>query len=178
MDPVNSEAKAFLFELYTQTKGDTKKQVSTNDVGAVLGLENTDAGSMAQDLIIQGYAELKTLSGGIGITLQGLELLQIKIVPESNLKTLSLGSGPVLENQDKKIVEKIIQDIKDSLTQTKNTYAQKEELVIDIKTIEIQMLSPSPKTKIIREVLRSLHKNFVTFGPEEVSKALNSLIIS
>jgi hypothetical protein len=178
MDPVNPEAKAFLFELYTQTKGDTKKQVSTNDVGAALGLEKTAAESMAQDLIIQGYAELKTLSGGIGITIQGLELLQIKIVPESNLETMSLGSGPVLENQDKKIVEKIIQDIKDSLTQIKQTYAQQEELVIDIKTIEIQMLSPSPKTKVIREVFRSLHKNFVTFGPEDVSKALNSLIIS
>jgi len=178
MDPVNPEAKAFLFELYTQTKGDTKKQVSTHDVGAVLGLEKTVAESMAQDLIIQGYAELKTLSGGIGITIQGLELLQIKIVPEFSLETLSLGSGPVLENQGKKIVEKIIQDIKDSLIQIKQTYAQQEELVIDIKTIEIQMLSPSPKTKIIREALRSLHKNFVTFGPEDVSKALNSLIIS
>ena len=133
MDPVSPEAKAFLFELYTQTQGDTKKQVSTNDVGAVLGLENNDAGSMAQNLIIQGFAELKTLSGGIGITLQGLELLQIKIAPESSLETLSLGSGTVLENQDKKSVEKIIQELKDSLTQIKQTYAQQEELVIDIK---------------------------------------------
>ena len=178
MDLDNPEAKAYLFELYTQTKGDTNARVSMYDVGAVLGLEKTDAGAMAQDLIIQGYAELKTLSGGIGITLQGLELLQIEIVPESNLETLSLGTGPVLDGQGKKTVEKIIQDIKDSLIQTKQTYAQKEELVIDIKTIEVQMLSPSPKTKIIREVLRSLHNNFVIFGSKDLSNALNSLIIS
>lgn len=61
MDLDNPEAKAFLFELYTQTKGDTKKQVSMHDVGAVLGQGKTDAGAMAEDLIIQGYAELKTL---------------------------------------------------------------------------------------------------------------------
>ncbi len=172
------EAKAFLFELYTQTNGDIKKQVSTHDVGTSLGLEKADAGAMAEDLIIQGYAELKTLSGGIGITVKGLELLNIKIVPESKTEVLSLGTGTVLEDPGKKNLEKIIQNIKDSLSANKLTYAQQEELVIDIKTIEIQMLSPRPKTKIIREVLRSVHKNFTVFGPEDLSKTLNLLIIS
>jgi hypothetical protein len=172
------EAKAFLFELYTQTNGDINKQVSTDDVGASLDLEKAESGTMAEDLIIQGYAELKTLSGGIGITLKGLEVLNIKIVPESKTETLTLGTGTVIEDQGKKNLEKIIQDIKDSLSLIKLTYAQQEELVIDIKTIEIQMLSPCPKTKIIREGLRSLHKNFAAFGPDDLSKALNSLIIS
>jgi len=33
---------------------------------------------------------------------------------------------------------------------------QLEEMVMDIKTIEIQMLSPHPKTGIIREILKSI----------------------
>ncbi|WP_299976973.1 hypothetical protein [Desulfobacula sp.] len=147
MDLDSPEANAYLFELYTLTKGDPKAQVSMYDVGTGLGLEKTDAGAMAETLFIQGYAELKTLSGGIGITRQGLDLLQVKPVPESNPESLHLGTGPVLEGQGK-------------------------------ETVEIQMLSPSPKKKIIREVLRSLHNNFVAFGPKDLSNALNSLIIS
>jgi len=178
MDLDNPEAKAYLFELYTQTQGDTKTQVSMYDVGAAIGLEKTDAGAMAEDLFIQGYAEMKTLSGGIGITLQGLDLLQIKIAPEAGSDSLSLGEGPILESRGKETLEKIIQRIKDSLSRTTQTYSRQEELVMDIKTIEVQLLSPKPKTKIIREILRSLHQNFATFGSEDLSNALNSLIIS
>lgn len=174
MNSDNPEAKAFLFELYTQTQGDTQAQVSMYDVGAVLGLEKTDAGAMAEDLYIHGYAELKTLSGGIGITAQGLDLLQIKRVSES----VSLGRGPVLENPGKAAVEKILQDIKDSLSRTDQTYLQTEELVMDMKTIEIQMLSPKPKTNIIREVLRSLHGNLSLFGPKDLANTLDALVKS
>jgi hypothetical protein len=178
MDLDNPQAKAYLFELYTLTKGDTEVQVSMYDVGAVLGLEKTDAGAMAEDLFIQGYAELKTLSGGIGITLQGLDLLQVKIVPESNLESPGLGKETILETQGKEALEKILQAIKEHLSRNKQTYSKLEELVMDIKTIEIQMLSPRPKTKIIREVLRSLHENIAGFVSKDLSNALNSLIIS
>ncbi len=174
MDLDNPDAKAYLFELYTQTKGDPDAQVSMYDVGAVLGLEKTDAGAMAEDLYIQGYAELKTLSGGIGITAQGLDLLQIKRISES----LSLGHGPILENPGKEAVEKIIQDIKSSFGNTDQTYLHLEELVMDIKTVEIQMLSPRPKTGIIREVLRSLHGNLSVAAPKDLINSLDVLIKS
>lgn len=170
----NPEAKAYLFELYTQTKGDPDVQVSMYDVGAVIGMEKTDAGAMAEDLYIQGYAELKTLSGGIGITAQGLDLLQIKRISES----LSLGHGPILESPGKEAVEKIIQDIKSSFGNTDQTYLHLEELVMDIKTVEIQMLSPRPKTKIIREVLRSLHGNLSVAAPKDLINSLDVLIKS
>jgi len=176
MDLDNPEAKAYLFELYTQTKGDTAAQVSMYDVGAVLGLEKTDAAALAEDLYIQGHAELKTLSGGIGITAQGLDLLQIKRVSESLPQ--SLGKGPILESPGKEVVEKILQNIKESLGKTGQHYLQTEELVMDMKTIEIQMLSPRPKIKIIREILRSLHGNFSLFGPKDLVNSLESLVKS
>jgi len=174
----NPEATAYLFELYTLTKGDTNAQVSMYAVGEALGLEKTDAGAMAEDLFIQGHAELKTLSGGIGITRQGIDVLEIESLPEPLPKALHLGSGPIIDGPGKKALEKTLQDIKNSLTQTRLPYAQMEEMVMDIKTIEIQMLSPSPKTNIIREGLRSLHANFISFGPKDLGNALNSLIIS
>jgi hypothetical protein len=178
MDLDNPQAKAYLFELYTLTKGDPDVQVSMYDVGAVLGLEKTDAGTMAEGLFIQGYAEMKTLSGGIGITRQGLDLLQVKTVSKPNLESPGLGTGPILETRGKETLEKILQDIKEQLRQTQQTYSQLEELIMDIKTIEVQILSHRPKTNIIREVLRSLHTNSAAFESELLSNALNSLIIS
>ena len=75
----NPEEQAFLYELYTMTRGDTSTQVSMYDIGKTLGLEKTAAGSMAESLFIQGFAELKTLSGGISITVEGLGALDIDL---------------------------------------------------------------------------------------------------
>lgn len=171
------EAKAYLFELYTMTGGDTEAQVSMYAVGESLGLEKTDAGMMAENLYTQGFAELKTLSGGIGITVEGLEMLQIKAEPKPD-KSFRLGKTPVLENQGQEVVEKILEELKTFMSQTKLPYPQMEEMVMDIKTIEIQMLSPKPKTEIVREVFRSLHKNVTPLGPENLAAKLNALITS
>jgi hypothetical protein len=177
MELDNMEARSFLFEVYTMTDGDTEAQVSMYDVGKTLGLEDTEAGKIAEDLFIQGFAELKTLSGGIGITLLGLKALDIKVSSKQD-ESLSLGDGIILEDQGKKAVEKIIQDIKDNIAQTKTLYKQLEEMVMDIKTIEIQMLSPNPKTSIIREVLRSLHKNLLDSGQDNLAAKMDTMINS
>jgi hypothetical protein len=178
MDLDNPEARAYLFELYTMTQGDPEAQVSMYDVGATLGLEKTDVGAMAEDLFIQGFAELKTLSGGIGITRQGLDVLEVEEVPSPDKTVLKLGTGTVLKDQEQKTVEQVLQDIKTGLAQVKQPYAQLEEMVMDIKTIEVQMLSPQPKTAIIRETLRSLHQSMAAAGPKDLTSKLNSLITS
>ncbi len=66
-------------------EGDTEAIVSMHDVGQALGFEKTDAGKMAEALYSEGYAELKTLSGGIGITSMGLQALpshQTRLFPQ------------------------------------------------------------------------------------------------
>jgi hypothetical protein len=173
----NPEAKAFLFELYTMTQGDPEAHVSMYDVGTTLGLEKDEAGTMAEDLYTQGFAELKTLSGGIGITSQGLKALDIPVAPEFD-DALQLGAGPVLEDVGKEAVNTILQDIKTGIARGKQVYPQLEEMVIDIKTIETQMLSPNPKTQVIREVLRSLHTNIAASGPEDLAVKLDIIITS
>jgi len=175
MELTTPEANAFLFELYTMTGGDPDAQVSMYDVGESLGLDRPETGTLAESLYIQGLAELKTLSGGIGITRQGLDVLKIAPVLDTSL---SLGSDSILASQGKESVEKILKDLKENLSQDKRPYPQLEEMVMDIKTIEVQMLSPNPKTAIIREGLRSLHSSFTTSGPEELTAKLKSLISS
>ena len=38
------------------------------------------------------------------------------------------------------------------------SYSQVDELVIDLKTLKVQLLSSRPKTAIVREIFRSLVK--------------------
>lgn len=178
MDLDNPESKAYLFELYTMTRGDTDAQVSMYDVGEVLGLEKAAAGSMAEDLFIQGFAELKTLSGGIGITREGMRVLDVNIPPGPGDEFLQLGTATILEDPGKTAVDKILQDIQETISRTNHPYEHLEEMVVDIKTIDVQMLSPFPKTQIIREILRSLHTRLTGSGPADLVEKLDRLITS
>jgi len=178
MDMDNPQVKAYLYELYTRTKGDPQVQVSMYEVGGSLGLERNEARKMAEDLFIDGYAELKTLAGGIGITSQGLEFLDVKIVLQPDNEAPSLGSNTILEVQGKEAVEKIIGGIKESLTGNSKAYIKLEEMVIDIKTIEVQMLSPNPKTAVIREILRSLSQSIEGEENQGLKGKLETLISS
>jgi hypothetical protein len=174
MDTSISETQAFLFQLYSMAQGDPLAQVSMYEVGEILGLEKAEAGSLAEALFIEGHAELKTLSGGIGITRQGLKALDMKIDYRGD-EGLQLGIGPVMEDPGKESLEKILEEIK-AFMGGATPYVQLEEMVMDIKTIEIQMLSPHPKTGIIREILKSIAQCLP--GDADLKGKLDALIAS
>ncbi len=177
MDMDNPEAKAYLLELYKITGGDINAKISMYEVGVNMGMEKQEAGKTAEELFMLGYAEIKTLSGGIGITSKGAEAAKA-MTGQKPGESLSLGTGPVLEDDGRKNIGKILENIKTSMTHASLPYENTEEIIIDIKTIEIQMLSPNPKTEIIREILRSLQKSLA--GPEfkDLNANLEALIIS
>ncbi len=172
----NPEEHAFLYELYTMTQGDTSARVSMYDIGAALGLEKTAAGSMAESLFIQGYAELKTLSGSISITVEGLGALDIDLPEGTGGSGLNLGKGQVIEASGHEIVNRLLSDVKKEMAQGKKAYPQMEEVVMDIKTIEVQMLSPKPKTSIIKEIFRSLHQNLKQSSSPALTEKLHTII--
>ena len=175
MDTPTPEASAYLFQLYSMVEGDPLAQVSMYEVGEALGLEHSEAGSLAEALFIEEYAELKTLSGGIGITRKGLKALDMKIDYTGDA-SLQLGSGPVMEAQGKEALEQILKELKAFMGGAGKPYGQLEEMVVDIKTIEIQMLSPHPKTGIIREILKSIAQTLS--DKEEMRSKLAALIAS
>ncbi|MFU8770732.1 MAG: hypothetical protein ACNA7H_13410, partial [Desulfotignum sp.] len=141
-----------------------------------LGLEKAAAGSMAESLFIQDLAELKTLSGGIGITAQGLEALGEAPANPADAAAPTLGKGPVLDSSDRDLVATLLAEIKTEAEKGKTSYPQIEEMVMDIKTLETQMLSPNPKTGIVKEVFRSLHQNLKKGGSPALTEKLNALI--
>ncbi len=73
---LGTENTAYLLELFQRTKGDARARVSMYDVGAALGMEKGAAGKTAEELIAAGWVEIKSLSGGIGITAEGIAAAQ------------------------------------------------------------------------------------------------------
>ncbi len=168
--------KPFLTELYNQTGGNMEQQVSMYDVGSAIGLDKAEAGATAEEIMIQGLAELKTLSGGIAITSRGLEELGVtKTVHHPENTGLSLGDGPALEESEKRGITELLVEIRLATAQTNVEYTLLEEIVFDIKTLEIHLLSPRPKTAVVREVLLSLQELMEKSGRTELSEILKTV---
>lgn len=177
MPPNDTQATQFLLELYRVTQGDPAVQVSTEDVGAAVGLEKEGAGKMSENLIGEGWVAIKTLSGGIGITADGVEAARAAGGRGPAAATaLSLGKGPVLDQNGRATVETLADDIKRHLSTASTPYAQLEEIVMDLKTLEIQMGSPQPKTAIVREIFRSLENSLKKNGATQTAQRITAVI--
>jgi hypothetical protein len=153
----SQQTQAYLLELFRQTSGDSAKQISMFEVGAAIGLEKNQAQKTAEDLIAQGWVEIKTLSGGIGITAEGLEAAQGAGAAGDNASDYAvLGSHAVMDDQDRLTITALVNEIKSSLQSISAPYQTTETLVLDIKTLEVHLLSSQAKTAVVREILRSL----------------------
>ena len=138
MDVDSPQLKAYLYKLYEMTHADPAAQVSMYEVGEALGVENDEAGQMAETLFMGGHAELKTLSGGIGITLMGMDALGVTPAVAPGLETPALGNEIVLTDPDRNHVDTLLGDIKSGMASAKAEYQVLETLVMDIKTIEVE----------------------------------------
>ena len=66
------------------------------DIGGLLGMDRDTASSMAQELMGQQLAEIRTLSGGIGISADGAARIQNLMGPlaSDSSKSAKLGMSP------------------------------------------------------------------------------------
>ena len=171
----NPQARSYLSELYQVTGASLDLVVSMYEVGAALGLEKNDAGRLAEELIVEGWVELKTLSGGIGITAEGLRALDVKSL-EPSAAVQKLGDDPVLGEQERTAVASVLDEIREELAKEVQDYALLEEIVIDIKTIQVQLLSLRPKTAIIKEILRSISSALSRGRSSETGARIDEMI--
>ena len=152
---------SYLHELYNATQGNPETQVSMHDIGFSIGIEKSEAGRIAQELMVQGYIDLKTLAGGISITNEGLSSLGFTPSNSNDQKTtLQLSTGPVVNDEDRHTIEKIVSSIKIELSSQAQDYKTTEQTVLDLKVIELHLLSPAPKTSVFLELFRSLTQSF------------------
>lgn len=174
----NETQKAFLLELYRSADGAAGVQRSMHAVGAAIGLDKEHAGKTAEDLIGKGWVEIKTLSGGIGLTAEGIETAQQEGAGGgSGAGPLSkLGQALLLAESERAAVEKMLAEIRQSISGLKTEYAQLEEMVLDVKTAEVHLLSPRAKTAVIREVLRALQPALARAGAKEAADRIGRMI--
>jgi hypothetical protein len=172
------QLNSFLQQLYQAAGGETGAEVSMYAIGDALGLDRSEAGSMAEDLIIDGLAELKNLAGGISITAEGLQALDIATADSSRESGFgALGNKEIVESDAARAVEAAVTEIRTAVSSAGMEYGATEEIIIDIKTLETQLMSPRPKTKIIREVLWSLASVLaVQEGNEKLADSIRRMI--
>lgn len=152
---LNTTEKEFLLELYQQSQGDQSRQFDTTAIGATVGVDKTDARKISEELIGHGFVEVKTLSGGIGITGEGLAAVQQLGLAATAAQT-RLENRTVITSDGRKTIENVLEQLKNSTNQSRFNFDDMAELVIDIKTIEVQLLSPKPKTAVIKACLASM----------------------
>src|SRR5512147_3121830 len=83
LDEMDETARQFLKRLFDQTEGQTSRQISMYVIGAELGWDREAASQAAQDLMASGLVDIRTLSGGIGISTEGAAVVQEALGPES-----------------------------------------------------------------------------------------------
>ena len=155
---LSETAQQYLIQLFKQTKGDGSVQVSMYDIGEQLGLERDAASIVAQELMGWQLAEIRTLSGGIGISADGSAKVQDLMGPmaSDSSGSASLGDAPVLAAGGQQTVGQVVSELKNQTGSLGLNFDTLSELMADLKTMEAQLDSSRPKTAIIRECLRSV----------------------
>ena len=158
MNELDESGQQYLLQLFEQTNGDTGAQVSMYDVGEVLGLDHDTSGRVAETLIGLQLVEIRTLSGGIGISAEGAA--EVKNLMGGAVLTGEisgqLSDQPIMDAQSCQAVQRTADALKAQTGNLGLDFDGLSELMADLKTIDAQLGSSQPKTAILRECLRSI----------------------
>lgn len=173
---IDETEKSFLMELYRRTEGESSAQASMYDIGETLGLDKKAASSISEALISWGLVEVRTLSGGIGITEDGAaEAVQRGAAGDIG-SVSTLGDAVVIDDAKTLEIEAIVSKLKDRSGEWDIDFDDQAEITADLKTIEVQLTSPNPKTAIVRECFRSIQAVLEKTGDNEGLALIQQLL--
>ena len=127
-----------------------------HDVGAEMGLTREESNQTAQELMADGLVDVRTLAGAIGITADGLALLETAI-DSAPSDAVTLGTDGIVSPVAKDELQKIVMQTRTALENWDMATDDQAELLADLETIDAQMVSPKPKNTILRAAVESLH---------------------
>jgi len=175
---LDERGRQFLIQLFEQTAGDPSVQASMYEVGASLGMDRDTSGRVAETLIGLQLVEIRTLSGGIGISSDGAEEARGLIgsaAPAGNSPG-KLSDRPVLDQIGVQAVQQVAEEIKSRTDKLGLDFEGLSALMADLKTIDAQLGSSRPKTAIIRECLHSLKEVLERLAESEMLVKIRGLL--
>jgi len=176
-EDMDEAGRQFLKRLFEQTEGQSSRQVSMYDLGAALGWDREAASRAAQDLMACGLVEIRTLSGGVGISADGAAMMQSTLGSGNRGATMArLGNRRIMDKADCQAVERVCDDIKAQAGSLGLDFDTLAELMADLKTIADQLGSSRPKSAIVREGLRSLEGVLKQFAGNKNLACVRDLI--
>jgi hypothetical protein len=174
---LDESGKEFLLQLFKLSNGDVSAKVSMYEIGDTLKMDRGRANFITTELVSLDYVEIKTLSGGIGITEQGLKAVKNLGAEGSNQnETPQLGTEPILDEVRKNACDMMTANIKSKAGKLGLDFDAMAEIMADLKTIDAQLSSPKPKTAIIRESFRSVQRVLKIAGDMEIADRINKLV--
>jgi hypothetical protein len=176
-DDMDETARQFLKRLFEQTEGQSSRQVSMYDLGAALGWDRETASRVGQELMASGLVEIRTLSGGVGISAEGAAAVRSALGSGSRgAAAARLGNSRIMDPAACQAVERVCDDLKAQAGSLGLDFDTLAEVMADLKTVADQLGSSRPKTAIVREGLRSLEGVLKQFAGNRSLAGLRALI--
>ena len=178
MSELDDSGQQYLIQLFEQTKGDTAAQVSMYDVGEGLGMDHDTSARVAENLIGLQLAEIRTLSGGIGISAEGTAEVKALMGGASSTGEAPgrLSDQPIMDAQSCRAVEQVADTLKSQTGNLGLDFDGLSEMMADLKSIDAQLGSSRPKTAIIRECLKSIKALLEAQAESESLRKVNGLL--
>jgi hypothetical protein len=171
-DEIGEKEKDFLLALFELAEGDPSAQVSVGDIGDRLGIDRQEASAVSEDLMGLGLVDVRTLSGGIGMSEDGVSAArQLGAGGGPQDEGERLGSDPVMSEAVRRAVGEVTDGLKCQSGKLGLDYDPLTELMADLRTIDAQLTSSRPKTAVIRECLLSIRSLLGTgLAPESTAR--------
>ena len=175
---LDQSGQQFLIQLFEQTRGDTSAQVSMFDVGKDIGLDRDTSSRVAETLMGLQLVEIRTLSGGIGISTEGADEVKRLMGGAATTGELhrKLTDQSIMDQISSQAVEQAAAELKSKAGNLGLDFEGLSELMADLKTIDAQLGSSRPKTAIIRECLYSLKETLEGLADNESLMKIKGLL--
>ena len=168
----------FFRSLFIKTGADTRKQVFMHEIGNEAGLDKSASKNVAEELMSLGLIDIRTLSGGIGLTAEGVLEAQswFSDIPGISAAGITLGNHPVVGEKNSAVITDILTGLKPRIGKLGMAFDDLTELLADIQSLEAQMRSSRPKTAIVRECFRSMLSTLTRGSETETLSRINSFL--
>jgi len=154
----------FLAELGRRVNGDPAQNVDMWAVGQDLNLDRGDTESTATQLMGQGYLEVRTLSGAVGLTAAGVERLA------------SLADMPPARDDSGPSWPEIVARLEAAGRDLGLVAAARSDFLADVGCLKLQLAKERPLPGVLAACAESLRQALAPFqGRDQADELLDQL---